>query len=76
MDSEYKVLVDKLNSETKAYITKIDLYFAQMDGFINCALSKDVAIKFEGSIQLCAFLGVSDSEILHSSNEVDDFMLI
>lgn len=53
----------------------MDAYYTKLDGYIDAALSKESAVKFYGSIELCHFLKVPESYIIHDTLELDNFML-
>lgn len=76
MQKEYDTLVHNLNAEACEIIRQMDAYYAKLDGYIDAALSKESAVRFYGSIELCRFLKVPESCIIHDIAELDDFMLL
>ena len=74
MQQEYDTLINTLNEEAKKVIAKMDAYFAKLGGLIEAALSKEAAVAFYGSIDLCKFLRVSEDMIIHNQRELDIFM--
>lgn len=74
MQKEYDTLINTLNEEAKKVIAEMDAYFSKLGGFIESALSKEAAVAFYGSIDLCRFLRVSEDMIIHNKRELDIFM--
>lgn len=70
----------KLNEQLqKDYADCIDNLRVGMEAYIallSKAFSPDIAVAFEGSIELAASLNVPEGEILHSKQEIDDFFLV
>ncbi len=64
LEQDYVACIEDLRKGMTAYV-----------GLLGKAFSPDVAVAFEGSIELAASLNVPEGEILHSKNEVDDFFL-
>lgn len=75
MQKEYDELVAGLNVEALSIIKQMDEYYEKLDGYINAALDKNLAIAFRGSINLCLHMNVSDEEIIHDISELDDLIL-
>lgn len=75
MQKEYDELVKNLNSESLVLIQQMDAYYARLDGYIDAALSKESAVRFHGSIELCRILNVPENCIIHNIQELDNFML-
>ena len=75
MQKEYDELVAKLDKQCQEIIGKIDAYFSCLGGLIDAALDPDTNKSFYASIELCRFMGVNEAEIIHSTEELDDFML-
>lgn len=75
MEKEYNELVSKLDKQCKEIIDKIDAYFSRLGGLIEAALDPNTNKAFVSSIELCRFVGVKESEIIHSNDELDAFML-
>lgn len=75
MQQEYDELVSKLDKQCREIIDKIDTYFNRLGGLIEAALSPEINKAFVASIELCRFIGVNESDIIHSNKELDDFML-
>lgn len=75
MQEEYDTLVRNLNADVYKIIQQMDAYYAKLDGYIDAALSKESAVRFYGSIELCRLLKVSEDCIIHNTKELDDFML-
>lgn len=76
MQKEYDDLVRNLNADAREIIQQMDAYYARLGGYIDAALNKESAIRFYGSIELCRFLNVPESCIIHNVLELDDFMLL
>ena len=74
MQQDYNNLVAKLDKECKDIIEKIESYFLRLGGLIKAALDPDVNRSFYASIELCRFMGVDESIIIHDNKELDDFM--
>lgn len=74
MQQEYDALISTLNEEAKKVIAEMDAYFSKLGGFIEAALSKEAAVAFYGSIDLCRFLRVGEDMIIHNKQELDIFM--
>lgn len=70
-----KSAIAVLNDEVKAIIANMEEYFIKLGGYIEAALSVESAVRLNGSIELCKFLHIPDKEILHSTQELDDFIL-
>lgn len=75
MQKEYDSLIAKLDKQCQEIINKIDTYFKRLGGLIEAALDPDANKAFYASIELCRFMGVKESEIIHSNSELDNFML-
>ena len=75
MQKEYDTLVHNLNAEAYEIIRQMDKYYSKLDGYINAALSKESAVRFYGSIELCRYLKVPDNCIIHNEEELDNFIL-
>lgn len=76
MQQEYDNLVAELDIEVLKIIRQMDDYYSKLDGYINAALSKESAVRFYGSIDLCHYLKVPEKDIIHNLSELDDFMLL
>lgn len=75
MESDYKSAVDSLSKEAQKIIAQMDSYYTRLGGYIEAALSVDSAVRLNGSVELCRFLNVSETDIIHSPEELDDFIL-
>lgn len=75
MQKEYDALIGSLDAEALKYIQQMDAYYAKLGGYIDAALSKESAVGFYGSIELCHFLNVPETCIIHSLEELDSFIL-
>lgn len=75
MQKEYDALIYSLDAEALKYIEQMDAYYAKLGGYIDAALSKESAVGFYGSIELCHFLNVPETCIIHSLEELDSFIL-
>ena len=75
MQNKYNALQSELNAQCKAIMNQINAYYDKLGGLIEAALSPEVNLRLSGSIALCEFVGVSKSEIIHNTTELDDFML-
>lgn len=64
LDKQYQAYVEHLNKLLKEYFSILDMAFA-----VDCKQS------FQGSIQLARFVGVNESEILKSIDEIDDYFM-
>lgn len=76
MEAEYEKLMKSLNAECEKIIRQMDRYYSQLGGYINAALSPVSAVRFYGSIELCKFLKVPETDIIHSINELDRYMFV
>ena len=74
LESQYKELVAKLDEESREILSKIEDYFNKLGGLIEAALNTDVNKSLLGSINLCRFVGVEESLIIHNPLELDNFM--
>ena len=74
LESLYKELVAKLDEESREILSKIEDYFNKLGGLIEAALNTDVNKSLLGSINLCRFVGVEESLIIHNPLELDNFM--
>ncbi len=75
MRREYEELVARLSQTEKAELEKIIAYFSKLHGLIAAAFSVDMNIRLASSIELCQVLNVPEKEIIHNTDELDDFML-
>lgn len=75
MQKEYDNIFHSLNAEAYGFVKQMDEYYAKLDGYIDAALSKESAVRFYGSIELCRFLNVPENYIIHNIAELDNFML-
>ena len=75
MQSEYNAFIEKLNVEEKRILNEITKYFDKLGGYIEAALNKDTQIRLYGSVELCRLLGVPESGILKTVQDVDNYML-
>lgn len=75
MQADYDAIILSLSAEASKIILQMDTYFSKLDGFIEAALSKESAIRFYGSIELCRYLNVPENFVIHNLIELDDFML-
>lgn len=75
MQKEYDELVAKLDAKAREIIEQMDAYFSKLGGYIEAAMSKESAVRFYGSIELCRFLHVPEQCIIHNIEELDNFML-
>lgn len=76
LEEEYNSLVSKFNQETMENINKIISYFERLGGYISAALSPVSAVRLYGSIELCRILNVPETEVIHNTKELDDFILL
>ncbi len=75
MKRDFNLLVENLNKECQAILKRIDDYYQQLGGLIEAALNPDLNKRLAGSIALCRFVGVPEEEIIHTTSELDDYML-
>ena len=75
MQKEYDDLVSRLEANTRLVINQIDDYFNKFNGLIAASMHPDLNLRLNASIELCRFVGVDESEIIHNIDELDDFML-
>lgn len=75
MEWKYKELVAKLDEQCRAAIERINLYYEKLGGLIKVAMDPDLNKRLSGSIELCQFLGVRDSDIIHNNQDLDNFIL-
>jgi hypothetical protein len=75
MQSEYRALKEGLNIEEKKLLDEITKYFDKLGGYIEAALNKDTQIRLYGSVELCRLLGIPESGIMKTVQDVDVFML-
>lgn len=72
----YEELVARLSQAEKAELEKIIAYFSNLHGLIAAAFNVDLNIRLASSIELCRVLDVPEKEIIHDTDELDDFMLL
>ena len=72
---ELKALDTELEGEYAACISGFRENMSEYISLLKKAFSPNSAMAFSGSVELAASLNVSDSEILHTREEVDDFFL-
>lgn len=75
MQAEYSAFIEKLNIEEKRILDEITKYFDKLGGYIEAALNKDTQIRLYGSVELCRLLGVPESGIMKTVQDVDNYML-
>ena len=75
MQSDYNALIEKLNAEEKRMLNEITEYFDKLGGYVEAALNKDTQIRLYGSVELCRLLGIPESGIMKTVQNVDDYML-
>lgn len=75
MQKDYEELVTNLDEKAREIIQQMEEYYSKLGGYINAALSKESAVRFYGSIELCRFLKVPELCIIHNIHELDDYML-
>ena len=75
MQSEYRAFIEKLSIEEKNILNEITKYFDKLGGYIEAALNKDTQIRLYGSVELCRLLGVPESGIMKTVQDVDNYML-
>lgn len=75
LEDQYKELVAKLDKECQEILAKIENYYTKLGGLIEAALNQDVNKSLLGSIELCRFVGVEETQIIHNTPELDVFML-
>lgn len=75
MESDYQQIASALEQEAREVFVQIESYFSKLHGFISAALSQDAAVRAYGSIELCRFLGVEETEIIKNVDELDSYML-
>ncbi len=75
MEKEYQQLCEKLNKQELEEIKKIDAYYDKLGGLISGAMSVDINVRFNKSIELCQFVSVPQEEIIDSLSKLDDFMM-
>lgn len=75
MQKDYESQIAALDAECLKYIHIMDDYFNKLGGFIDAALSKDSAVRFYGSIELCRFFNIPENIIIHNIEDCDRFML-
>ena len=75
---EYQNLVqEKLDHEYRSLVARLDQYFDNLDRFLSLAFNEEVnlALRLEASVQLAETCGVPNHLILHSSDDLDRFMM-
>lgn len=72
---EYNAFIEKLNIEEKRILNEITKYFDKLGGYIEAALNKDTQIRLYGSVELCRLLGIPESGIMKTVQDVDNYML-
>ena len=75
MQYEYDELLKSLDLECMKIIGVMDNYYNQLGNYIEAALSPISAARLYGSIELCRFLKVPESLIVHNTQELDELML-
>jgi len=72
---DIQLLEDSLEKQYQDYVNRINdsmnKYFAVLD----VAFAVDASLAFEGSIRLAKYVGVKESEILKSLNDIDNYFL-
>lgn len=74
MRRSYEELVVRLSKAESQELEKIIAYFTRLHGLIAAAFNVDVNIRLAGSVELCRVVGVTEKEIIHNTDELDDFM--
>lgn len=74
MQQEYDALVAKLNAECADVLKNMEVFFTQLGGFINAALSPYSTARLYGSVELARFLHVPEDLIIHNTVELDTFI--
>lgn len=74
LEDEYRNAITKLDAETKEIIDSINSYFSKLGGYIDAALSVEVAARLYGSVELCKYLAVPYEVVIHNSREMDIYM--
>lgn len=64
-----------MDAAARKTLAEIKAYYDKMDGLIEAAMNKDLTLRMIASIELCRHVGVAENEIVHTSDELDDFML-
>lgn len=75
MQSEYSVFIEKLDAEEKRAFNEITKYFDKLGGYIEASLNKDTQIRLYGSVELCKLLGIPESGIMKTEQDVDNYIL-
>ncbi len=75
MQREYDALVTSLDAESRRIMQQMDDYYRHLGSYIDAALSPASAARLYGSIELCRFLDVPESLIIHNNQELDNFIL-
>lgn len=75
MEKEYNEIKKSLDDECRKTLQIIDDYFMQLGSYIAAALSPISVVRLYGSIELCRFLQIPECEIIHNTQELDNYML-
>lgn len=75
MQFEYDALVKALDFECLQIIGEMDNYYNHLGNYIKAALSPISTVRLYGSIELCRYLNLPESLIVHNIQELDSFML-
>lgn len=74
LQEEYDIATRKLSEECKKKLQEIELYFSKLGGLIEACFNTDANLRLIGSVELCRYLKVDESEIIHDTSELDTFM--
>ena len=75
LEQKYEKAVSSLDAAARKTLAEIKAYYDKMDGLIEAAMNKDLTLRMTASIELCRHVGVAENEIVHTIDELDDFML-
>ena len=69
--------LEQLDEEFRAFIQELDAYFGSLESLARVAFDNTVntALRLEASIQFAKTVGVPDSLILRTTNDLDTFMM-
>lgn len=75
LEQRYNDAVAALSREEQEVLAQINAYYTKLNGLIEAAMDKDVTMSLYASIDICRHVGIAEEEVIHTTDELDDFML-
>ena len=71
------LVITKLDNEYRSVVAQLDQYFSNLEQLLTLSLNESLntSLRLQASVRLAESLGVPDSQIIHSVDELDRFML-